>query len=138
MRTEVVTISASASVRQLGDLLRRRRISGLPVVDEAHNVVGTVSVTDLAWLSDWFAGNVDGGSRRAGIGGHLDEKKVRDIMTPDVFGVEPDASLAELARFFSRTGLGRAVVLEGRRLVGIVSVIDLLTVIWDQSPADDG
>jgi predicted transcriptional regulator len=57
--------------------------------------------------------------------------KVRDVMSPDVFGVEPDSSLAELARFCSRTGLGRAVVLEHAKLVGIVSVIDLLGLISD-------
>jgi len=53
-------------------------------------------------------------------------------MTPDVFGVEPGSSLAQLAAFFSRTGLGRAVVLEHGKLVGIVSVIDLLGWIADQ------
>ena len=52
-------------------------------------------------------------------------------MTPDVFGVEPDATIAELAAFFARTGLGRAPVLEDGKLVGIVSVIDLLTILAD-------
>jgi CBS domain-containing protein len=47
-------------------------------------------------------------------------------MTGDVFGVAPDATISDLAAYFARTGLGRAVVLENGELRGIVSVSDLL------------
>jgi CBS domain-containing protein len=130
MREDVITISPSASIRELTHLLRRHRISGVPVVDDDRRVVGTVSVSDLMWLSEWYA---EGGQFGDRAPAHLDEKKVRDVMTPDVFGVESDSSLAELASFFSRTGLGRAVVRENGKLVGIVSVIDLLGLIADQA-----
>lgn len=126
MEREVVTISPSASIRELVDLLRRRAISGVPVVDEADRVVGTVSVTDLMWRGQWFTADEDRAAMR------LDEATVRDVMTPDVFGVAPDATLAELVRFFASTGLGRAIVLDGRRLVGIVSAADLLRLIADR------
>jgi CBS-domain-containing membrane protein len=132
MRREVITISPSSSVRELTDLFRLHRVSGVPVVDASRNVVGTVSVSDLMWLSDWLLEGSESGDG-AWAAEHLEEKKVRDVMTPDVFGVEPDASLAELAGFFSRTGLGRAVVLERGKLVGIVSVIDLLGSIADRA-----
>lgn len=133
MEEEVVTASPSTSVRELTRLLRRHRISGVPVVDEDGRVVGTVSVSDLMWLSDWFAEGAREGRRAATD--HLEEKTVADVMTPDVFGVPPEASLRELSRFFSRTGLGRAVVLDRGNLVGIVSVIDLLGLIADQPGA---
>jgi CBS-domain-containing membrane protein len=135
MREEVVTVSPSDSIRKLTQTLRRHGVSGVPVVEGDRRVVGTVSVSDLMWLSEWFA---EGGrANETGVAEHLDEKKVRDVMTPDVFGVGPEASLAELARFFARTGLRRAVVLDHGKLVGIVSVIDLLDLIADQSDREE-
>ena len=136
MRRDVVTVSPATTVRELVDLLRRHGISGAPVVDQARRVVGMVSETDLMWLADWFAeepGSHGVRSRAAEHLEHVDEKTVGDVMTADVFGVGSRASLAELAAFFARTGLGRAVVLEDGKLLGIVSVIDLLGVLADRS-----
>ncbi len=126
MRRDVVTVSPSTTVRELVDVLRRHGISGVPVVEPAGRVVGMVSETDLMWLADWFAERPESNGMRGRAAEHLDEKTVGDIMTADVFGVASDASLAELAAFFARTGLGRAVVIEDERMVGIVGVMDLL------------
>jgi len=123
MRKAVVTVPPTASIPELVRLLKRHGISGAPVVSDNGTVVGTVSVSDLVWLCDEYAGGASGprsGARTSG------PRTVRDVMTPDVFGVESGGSLAELARFFSRTGLRRAMVLEEGRLVGIVSATDLL------------
>ncbi len=125
MHTDVVTVPARASIRELAALLHRQRISGVPVLDEDGTVVGTASVTDLMWLSDLIAPDRADPEARARTR-ELDERTVREIMTPDVFGLGPDATVGELARFFTRTGLHRALVLDGDRLVGIVSITDLL------------
>jgi CBS-domain-containing membrane protein len=128
MSDTVVTISADASIRDFVGLLREHGVSGVPVVDEVDTVVGTASVTDLLWLSDLIV--PDAADRDARLRAReLDEGAVRDIMTPDVFGVEPTASLTDLGRFFTRTGLHRALVLDKGRLVGIVSVTDLVGLI---------
>ena len=132
MRRDVVTVSPATTVRELVDLLRRHGISGAPVVDQARRVVGMVSETDLMWLADWFAEEPGSYGVRSRAAEHLDQKTVGDVMTADVFGVGSRASLAELAAFFARTGLGRAVVLEDGKLLGIVSVIDLLGVLADR------
>jgi len=132
MERKVVAVSPSASVRELVDLLRRHGISGVPVVDEDGHAVGTVSVTDLLWRGQWFAPDGAALPDADPDARGLDEASVRDVMTPDVFGVGPDATLAELVEFFASTGLGRAVVLEGRTPVGIVSAADLLELIADR------
>jgi CBS domain-containing protein len=132
MNRDVVTVSPSTSLRELVRLFRRHGISGAPVANAALEVVGMVSETDLMWLADRFAEGGTSGDP-AGATRHLDERTVGDVMTADVFGVGPRATLRELAAFFARTGLGRAVVLEGGKLLGIVSVIDLLAVLADGS-----
>jgi CBS-domain-containing membrane protein len=131
MHTDVVTLSPAASIRELATLLYRHRISGVPVVDDDGTVVGTASVTDLIWLSDLIAPDRSDPEARVRRR-ELDERTVRDIMTPDVFGVGPDATVGELGRFFIRTGLHRALVLDGGRLVGIASVTDLLGLVVER------
>ncbi|NIP59537.1 MAG: CBS domain-containing protein [Gemmatimonadetes bacterium] len=130
MSREVITIASDASVQELAALLSRHGVSGVPVVDEEGELIGTVSVTDILWHSDRLAPLLGG---RAPTGSDeppsVDLGTVGEIMTPDVFGLEPSASIQELLRFFSRTGLHRAPVVEGKRPVGIVSASDLLDLI---------
>jgi CBS-domain-containing membrane protein len=128
MHTDVVTIGDDASLPELADLLREHAISGVPVTDRDGRAVGTVSVTDLLWLSDRVQPTVTA-LRETGRWEGLERLTVRDIMTPDVFGVAPDCQLDELLAFFSRTGLHRALVLEGERVVGVISATDLLELI---------
>lgn len=133
MRRDVVTVSPSTSLRELVRMLRHHGISGAPVVDPARKVVGMVSESDLMWLADRLASEAGASRDPAGATQLLDEKTVADIMTADVFGVGPEASLPELARFFARTGLGRAAVSQNGDLLGIVSIIGLLDVLANRS-----
>lgn len=125
MHRDVVSVRPDVSVQDLARLLRDRGVTGVPVVDDRGTAVGMVSVTDLLWLADhlWTGEPVVARGRR---GGPLEARTVREVMTPDAFGVAPTASLDELVGFFSRTGLHRALVMEERRVVGIVSATDLL------------
>ena len=51
---------------------------------------------------------------------------VGEIMTPDVLGLEPATSLVDAARRMHERRVGAVVVLDGDRLVGIVSERDIL------------
>jgi len=130
MRRDVVTVSPSDSIRALAQVLCRAGVSGVPVVEEGR-VVGTVSLTDLMWLSNSRSLLEGTPSERALAATRLDERSVREIMSAEAFGVGPDASLGELATFFARTGLGRAIVQRDGELLGIVSATDLLRLIAD-------
>ncbi len=52
--------------------------------------------------------------------------RLRDIMTADVHAVSSDATLQELAEFFTEENVSGAPVLDGEKLVGVVSVTDLI------------
>jgi CBS domain-containing protein len=56
----------------------------------------------------------------------LETTPVKEIMTPATFHVRPDATLTELARFLVRSNVHRALVLEGSRLKGIVTSMDVV------------
>jgi CBS domain-containing protein len=135
MRRDVVTISPGATVQELARLLRTHRISGVPVVDESGLAVGVVSVTDLLWLSDHLLPApvaVRPARRWEGIG----KRTVRDIMTEGVFGVTPESDLEDLLEFFSGTGLHRAFVVRDGKVLGVISMTDLLELVEeDEAPA---
>lgn len=111
--------------------LRDRGVSGVPVVDATGVAVGMVTITDLLWLSDALLTG-GGPARRGGANTPTWDSTARDVMTPDVFGVEPTATPEELGAFFSRTGLHRALVLEEGRVVGVVSATDLLGLLAEE------
>jgi CBS domain-containing protein len=56
----------------------------------------------------------------------FDAVLVRDIMTPVSFSVTPETTLPELCEFLMKGRIHRAVVVEGDRLVGIVTSADVL------------
>lgn len=136
MRREVVTVSPSASIRELARLLRQHQISGVPVVEEGH-LLGTVSMSDVLWLGDARSLFAEDPAERARASERLDQRTVREIMSASVVGVGPDATLAELATFFARSALGRAIVQKDGVLLGLVSATDLIELIAAQLPPAD-
>ena len=56
----------------------------------------------------------------------LGDCTVGDVMTPALFWVRPEASLAEAASLLSEVHVHRALVFDGDALVGIVTAFDLL------------
>jgi CBS domain-containing protein len=48
------------------------------------------------------------------------------MMTADVDTLSPDASVHEAAQMISRTGHNRVPVVEGQKLVGVVTRVDTL------------
>jgi CBS domain-containing protein len=127
MRTEVVTITPQATVAQLALLLVREGVSAVPVVDSSGHPIGVASSSDLLWLCDTLLD--------PGVGADARLRTVGEVMTPDVFSVESGSSLEDLCRFFQRTGVHRALVMDRGALVGVVSLTDLLGVLVEEPPA---
>jgi CBS domain-containing protein len=117
MAHDIVTVSAAAPVADLVKLLDFEQIGGAPVVDPAGRLLGVASATDVIREVAQASGTaVEPGSGLV----------VRDIMTPATFTVRPDTTLREAARFLVRGGIHRALVLDDKRLVGIVSAFDIV------------
>lgn len=68
---------------------------------------------------------------------HPPSTRIADVMTPDVITVHPEADQEEVARIVSRYGLlALPVVDEGRHLLGIVTVDDVVDVIKEEAAED--
>ena len=57
---------------------------------------------------------------------------VRDVMTAEVASAAPDQSLAELERMFAARRVSGAPVVEGGKLLGVISRADIVRVLGEQ------
>jgi CBS domain-containing protein len=115
MTANPVSIRESATVREAVEFLTRRKISGAPVIDAAGRPVGVISRGDIL-VHD-----------REAVDPAADADQVRDIMTPAVFCVTPDAPASRVARELVDLKVHRLFVVDDRgTLVGVISVLDLL------------
>ena len=109
------TLDLAESVMNLG------RIRHMPVVDEGK-VVGIVSQRDMfrsALITSLGFG-------RKTTGALIKTIKIKEIMTEEVFTISPEASVKEAARQMMERKIGCLPVVEGDRLIGIITETDIL------------
>jgi len=134
MTRKVWTTTLDAPVRKAVQTMIARKVSALPVVDGKGRLVGIVSEGDLLrrseigteWRAKWWSrllGDVHDDARRyvKSKGGH-----VGDVMTRRVISVTPTTDILEVIELLEDSGIKRVPVVEGGKLVGIVSRQDIL------------
>ncbi|MEY9835675.1 CBS domain-containing protein [Streptacidiphilus sp. EB103A] len=131
MTTDAVTVTRQTPFKDVAEVLSRRRISAVPVVDGNGLIVGIVSQGDLLPKEAYR----DRLPSRREVLLHLEEIEkaggttAGDIMTVPVAVIGPHATLSEAARLMARRHVHRLPVVDGReQLLGIVSRGDLLKV----------
>jgi CBS domain-containing protein/ribosome-associated translation inhibitor RaiA len=110
MSANVVTIDSRAAAENAWSRMQADRIRHL-VVTEDSNLIGIISQRDL--------GGRSGAQTRRG-------RMVRDLMTLPVVSVGPQTTLRAAANLMRGHLIGSLAVLEGDRLVGIVTATDVL------------
>jgi CBS domain-containing protein len=135
MTREVLALAPETSLEGAARLFSTRHISGAPVIDPDGKPLGVLTQHDI---TDPDRGRRDGHGQslfyklRAGsIERHQCGKvatpgTVGDIMTSFVVAVPPDKPIEEAARLMVSDGVHRLLVVQGQRLVGIVTSMDLL------------
>ena len=111
MDVNFITVDSSTTIISLREILRKKRILGVPVVDN-DQVVGIISIEDYVECMEQ---------------GKLDET-VGNIMTKDVITLFGDEPLVNAVRNFEKYHFTRFPVLsrENNKLIGIVSKIDTI------------
>jgi CBS domain-containing protein len=140
MTAEVVTATPATPFRELVDLLQRRRVSALPVIDDAGKLVGIVSEADLLVKEGYPHGGDDAGMidalRHRRRFGKAAGTHAADVMTRRVVSVPLGTEVATAARLMVRLGVKRLPVVDDQgRLAGIVARGDLLKLFLRPDPA---
>jgi CBS domain-containing protein len=120
MSTPAVSVTARTSVRRAASILREQGFSALPVIDLAGALIGVVSEADL--IKDRFAGDADATRE-------LPAETVGEVMTSPPAFVDQTASMETIAGTMT-SGRRRSIpVVDGSRLVGVISRSDILRVL---------
>lgn len=144
MTTKVVTVSEDTSVHDIANLMIEKNISGVPVVDKRHRVVGMVSEGDLIRRAEidtdrprsrWLY-LLTGPRERARDFTKTHGLHASDVMVKPVIHVHEGASLATIADLMERKRIKRLPVLAGERLVGLVTRADLLRALAAHKPVE--
>jgi CBS domain-containing protein len=137
MTRNVVAVRKDARFKDIVQVMRARRFSAFPVLDDDNEVVGVVSEDDLL-IREGF--RVPGSGPRFLLR-HADRAKAdgltaAELMTAPAITIRPEADVAQAARIMHTRRVKRLpVVTETGRLVGVVSRVDLL-VVYDRPDAD--
>jgi len=152
MSRDLVFLRVSAPIHEAVETLEEYRISGAPVVNEAEELVGVLSASDIVkaeHIDDdrlvsrraefysydplWEDGDADSVWQDRAFGREdyrpelLGRETVGDWMTARVISVAPDASLRDVCAVIDAEKIHRVFVIDGKKLVGVISTIDIVS-----------
>ncbi len=112
MNSPVITVSEDASVQQIARIMVDNSISSLMVVDLQEQLLGIITEKDL--VQRVVARGVNG------------ELKAKDIMTKKPHTISRHDYYYEVLSAFYKNGVKHLPVVEGNRLVGVVTLSNLI------------
>lgn len=141
MTTDPVTVTPETPVTDVARVMIDRGIGGVPVVDESGDLLGIVTESDLVVQDSdvkfpSFVHFLDGYVFVPGSLHRFEEKfrkavaaTAGDLMTEDVETVGPGDPVEDVATLMTKNKLKRFPVIEGGRLVGIITMADIVKLI---------
>ncbi|MEM2440130.1 MAG: CBS domain-containing protein [Candidatus Bathyarchaeia archaeon] len=111
MVREVVTIDKNATVREAAEVMNKFEIGCLIAVEKGK-AVGIITERDLL-------------KRVVAEAKDVNKTKVKDIMSSPLVVVEPNLELEEAVKLMFQMKIKKLPVVEGKRLVGLVSLTDI-------------
>ncbi len=122
MTGRVYSVEPEDDLALVWELMSDRGVRHVPVVDAEGDLVGLVTHRDLLRASLVEQSDLPPQLERD----LLERTRVLDVMVRNVETVEPTTGLAEAARLMLEHKFGCLPVLEGRRLVGILTESDFV------------
>jgi SulP family sulfate permease len=124
MTPSPVTIPADTPLPRAAQLMTRRRLKRLPVVDERGKLAGMLSRVDLLRAAAGLGRRGTEAPKAVGFPGDL---PVERVMRQDVPAVLPHAPLPEVLQAIVSTRLNMALVLDDqRRVLGMITDAELM------------
>jgi CBS domain-containing protein len=145
MTDSVVSVSPESSLLNVLRLFVEEEIHGAPVVDDSGQFVGVISTSDLLRAqaeeqdsasveTDYLRGilefsSPDWAGDLTDFQDRLTQRTVAEVMTKTFVSVSRDASVAEVARCLRENKIHRVWVVDAGCVCGVVSALDLMSVI---------
>lgn len=137
MTKDVISVTKSTTVRELAQIFESRHFGSLPVVDADSNLTGIVTASDLIEqgrslhiptvisLFDWVI-PLEGERSLEKDLKKMTAQTAGEICSSDVVTVSPSDPVSRAADIMSEKKLHALPVVDGHKLVGMVSRIDII------------
>jgi CBS-domain-containing membrane protein len=137
MSRDVITVKPETSLRELAEILSQKNINGVPVIDDAGEVIGVVCESDLVernkplhiptvfFILDSII-PLENPWRIQKEFKRLTSTKVEDIYSSPAISVNPDTDITEVARIMSKKKIHTFPVVDRGKLVGVVGKGDVI------------
>lgn len=137
MTKDVKSVKKETTIRELAELFSTHRIGTAPVVDDAGNLIGVVTETDLVEqnkslhiptvvsIFDWVI-YLESDRKFEEELKKVTAQVVGDIYTSEVVTVSPDTPVHRVADIMTTRKIHTVPVVQGTKLVGVVSRIDVI------------
>ena len=112
MSMPLISLEPDMTIAYAMKTLLQKKIHGAPVLENG-NLAGIVTLTDIVTSIDK---------------GMTGENLVREMMVKDVITIPADRRLYEVVRQFKERDVGRVIVVDGEKPVGILTHSDILRV----------
>jgi acetoin utilization protein AcuB len=123
MQAEPATIASDASLADAYDLMQERGVRRLPVMDR-QTFRGIITLSDILRALPLAA---DEGDRETRL--MMTTRQVSDVMTYDPVTVQSEDTLQDAAERMLEYQVSGLPVLDGRRLVGIITESDIFRLV---------
>lgn len=116
MNKTLIAAKKEATGRHLAEKLLSGKYSGMPVVDNANNIIGIISEFDLLKAMDH--------------GKPLDKVTAEEIMTKKPIAVTEETSVEDVIHVMTKNNIIRVPVVRNNMPVGIISRCDILKCVY--------
>ncbi len=118
---QVYSIAESATLKECAELLDKRRVGAMVILNEGGGVIGVISERDIV-------------RNIARIGAAALVCTVGDVMTRSVVTAKPGDSIESAMAMMTDRRIRHLPIVEGARMMGVVSIGDLVK--WRIAEAD--
>lgn len=112
MTRDVIAVKRGTPIYEALELMAKRDISGLPVVEDDNTLIGVLSEKDVICLLDTSEDE--------------DEKTVEEFMTQPALYFDENEDLLDICDFLKKNVFRRVPITSKGRLTGIVSIRDVI------------
>ena len=113
LKRECITASCEETIKEVAGLLAKNSIGAVPVINENGEVIGIVSERDI--VRNLNNRNVD-----------ISNENVSAIMTKSIISAPKTVSSSDLMEIMTVNKIRHVVIIEGKSLLGIVSIGDVV------------
>jgi len=110
MTKKVVSVSVSAKISDAIELMKEKKLGGLPVVDNENRVKAIITERDIAYF---FANRISG-------------IKVSQIMSEKVITALEKTTIFEAEKTMATQGFRRLPIISDGKVIGIITAMDII------------